>query len=286
MDQNILIRLGELSEPPIIEEGFELVFLIPRSKAPSGFHVVLKEHGLEGRVQTTGYGLALSFTTTSYPEFVALQRRFLHEMPWSEEIRRSWVRSYQNIRLTRHVDEQTDVAGTGAIPDEIGDRPIALSRGIRHDPRAIEALRQARAERRALEPVRAPRRLPAPVEEPDADELANRAALEAMATERAIKIGDQLLAEVTERFKSNAPKTVPPTATQQEGPVPYKDRDVDDEILTYLDVYGGPRRIEDVAATTKRPTTEIEPALARLVSEGRVTLTADGYDVPEGSDDQ
>jgi hypothetical protein len=142
MEDDVLknLKLSDLSEPPLIESGYEFIMLLPRKQAPNGWHVVLKEHGLNSHMHVTERGLMLSFTTPNYIEFDNVRMRLLR-MPWAGEILQWWMRQYTNIRLTRHIDDAA-AALVSQVPDI--SSPVAVSRGVQHAPEVVDAHRNAR----------------------------------------------------------------------------------------------------------------------------------------------
>src|SRR5690349_15681658 len=137
---NLLIKFEDLSEPPLIEDGYRFSFIIPRERVPRNFWTVLEDHGLKGEHERVPQGLQLSFNTTNYAQYQNLKRQFLRAMPWSDEILRYWDRGYKFIKLFTQVD---DKAAEQLTLDAETPTPMAASHGLRSSPEMIERFQAA-----------------------------------------------------------------------------------------------------------------------------------------------
>jgi hypothetical protein len=121
----------------LVEEGYELLILLPgRSRAPYGWHAHIVQ-GLSHREQKTEHGIMLSVRTELRSELDRL-RLLIHQQPWADEIGELWSRRFHTMTVwTRIVDAPEERASVSSL-----DMPFTLSRGVQP---TIETLEQRRA---------------------------------------------------------------------------------------------------------------------------------------------
>ena len=286
--------LSKLAEPPIVEEGFELIIQIARGsgRVPKGWKETLEERGLSWKKkELPGGQLMLSVRTINFREFRELHDRFVHRMPWSHEITQWWHRAFTSIELSRHFEDEAIERAERERPEI--STPAAMVRGITFEPEQLGQFRDVRAQSRLIaQQERAQARL--------ASTQSSRALPEGSAFDSVLNEQNARWEEEQARAESSTRTPDPIQQLQERLRQRYQAQrhDADDVRPTpvswggehEIDVYGDvlwlfqdrhDLTLGAIVETTRFSEDAIRPALDRLISEGKVRADEDGFHANE-----